>query len=55
MKISMNPQAAPSILGEVKKVEGRLASLNKTVKTMKAQQSLDQERTLALERENMIG
>ena len=41
--------------GEVKKLEGSLASLNKTVKVIRNQQMRDQERVLSLERENMIG
>ena len=49
------PATATATLSELKKVEGRLASLNKSVTNMRNQQVRDQQRTLEIERENMIG
>ena len=48
-------QPATATLSDLKKVEGRLASLNKSVTNMRTQQVRDQLRTLQIERENMIG
>ena len=39
----------------MEQIKNQVATLNKTVKTMRSQQVSDQERILAIERENMIG